>query len=308
MKKIGIKNHVHPAYLVKIFLFVSLVTGLCIAYGYFIEPRRLVVNQYELKIKDWNPAFDGLRVALISDIHAGSNGVDEAKLREIVSRTNEQDVDAVFLLGDYVSQQRANDPTQKRIVRMEPAVIADNLNGLRARFGVFVVLGNHDEWSDAAGIAAEFERIGYNVVNGELAEIKLANGQKLRILGLKDHTNIGVWKYFSDDAKKILSATEGTGDVIVLQHSPDVLPIITGDLLISKDMKIMFAGHTHGGQVWLPVIGAPIVPSSYGQKYARGLVKDAGLDVFVTSGVGTSILPFRFMVTPEIAVVTIRSE
>ena len=146
------------------------------------------------------------------------------------------------------------------------------------------------------------------MLNGELAEINLNNGQKLRILGLKDHTNIGVWKYFSDDAKNILSATEGRGDVIVLEHSPDVVPIITGELSISNDLKVMFAGHTHGGQVWLPVIGAPIVPSSYGQKFARGHVKDAGLDVFVTSGIGTSILPFRFMVTPEIAIVTIRTE
>ena len=286
-----------------------ILATLCLAYAYFIEPRRLVVNQYELKIKNWNRAFDGFRVALISDIHAGSNGVDEAKLREIVSRTNQQDVDAIFLLGDYVSQVRENSlQITKRGLRMEPEMITNNLSGFHARYGVFVVLGNHDEWSDASGITAEFKRVGYNVLNGELAEIKLTSGQKLRILGLKDHTNIGIWKLFSDDAKSLLASTEGTGDVIILQHSPDVVPIITGDLQISKDLKIMFAGHTHGGQVWLPVIGAPIVPSSYGQKYARGLVKDAGLDVFVTSGVGTSILPFRFMVTPEIAVVTIRSE
>lgn len=288
---------------------VALLAAICLVYAYFIEPWRLVVNQYELKIKDWNPAFDGLRVALISDIHAGSNGVDETKLREIVSRTNEEDVDAIFLLGDYVSQVRGKGaPITKSGLRMDPEMIANNLSGFRARYGVFVVLGNHDEWSDATGITVEFERVGYNVLNGELAEIKLNNSQKLRILGLKDHTNIGIWKLFSDDAKNLLASSEGTGDVIILQHSPDVVPIITGDLLISKDLKIMFAAHTHGGQVWLPVLGAPVVPSSYGQKYTRGHVKEAGLDVFVTSGIGTSILPLRFMVTPEIAVVTIRSE
>lgn len=286
----------------------ALLATLCLAYAYFIEPRRLVINQYELEIKNWNRAFDGLRVALISDVHAGSNSIDDYKLREIVSRTNEQDVDAIFLLGDYVSQKREDNPIRKRSLRMEPAEIANGLAGLRAKYGVFVVLGNHDEWSDPASVTAEFERVGYHMLNGELAEINLNNGQKLRIIGLKDHTNIGVWKYFSDDAKNILSATEGTGDVIVLEHSPDVVPIITGELSISNDLKVMFAGHTHGGQVWLPVIGAPIVPSSYGQKFARGHVKDAGLDVFVTSGIGTSILPFRFMVTPEIAIVTIRTE
>ena len=287
---------------------LTLIAICCLAYAYFIEPRRLVVNQYEVNIKDWNRAFDGLRIALISDVHAGSNGIDAEKLREIVSRTNEQGVDAVFLLGDYVSQEEANDRSQKRSLRVEPEDIATNLAGLRAKYGVFAVLGNHDEWSDPAGIAAQLERVGYNVLNGEVAEVKTNNGQKLRILGLKDHTTMGIWKNYSDDAKKLLAATEGTGDVIVLQHSPDVLPAITGDLSISRDLKIMFAGHTHGGQVWLPVIGAPIVPSGFGQKFVRGHVKDAGLDVFVTSGIGTSILPLRFMVTPEIAVVTIRTE
>ena len=81
--------------------------------------------------------------------------------------------------------------------------------------------------------------------------------------------------------------------------------MITGDLSISKDLKVMFAGHTHGGPVSLPIIGSPIVPSSYGQKYAAGHVRDGGIDLFVTTGIGTSILPFRFGVPPEIAVVTI---
>ena len=191
---------------------------------------------------------------------------------------------------------------------MEPSAIADALSGFQAKFGVFAVLGNHDEWADAANIAAEFERVGFKVLNGKLDEIKLNNGQKLRVLGLRDHTSITYWKVFSDDAKQLLASGEGTGDVLVLQHSPDVLPVITGELLISKDLKVIFAGHTHGGQIWLPVLGAPLVPSMFGQKFARGHVKDSGVDVFVTSGIGTSIIPVRFMVTPEIAIVTIRSE
>ena len=84
--------------------------------------------------------------------------------------------------------------------------------------------------------------------------------------------------------------------------------MITGDLLISPDLKLILAAHTHGGQVWLPVLGSPVVPSSYGQKYAYGHVRDAGVDMFVTTGIGTSILPFRFLVPPEIALITLVHE
>lgn len=288
-------------------LTAAVLFVISLAYAYFIEPHRLVVNQKQIIIKGWNPTFDGLRVAAISDIHAGSNGVNEAKLRQIVETTNALDPDVIVLLGDYVSQERSDAPIRQRSLKMDPAVIATNLKGFRAKYGVFVIFGNHDEWYGAKEVASSFSGVGYKVLNGELAIIS-KDGQQLRILGLKDHTMIQTWEAYSENARNILASTEGTGDVLVLQHSPDVLETITGDLAISNDLKLMLAGHTHGGQIWLPVFGSPVVPSSYGQKYAFGHVKDRGLDMFVTTGIGTSILPFRFLVPPEIAVVTIRSE
>jgi predicted MPP superfamily phosphohydrolase len=75
-----------------------------------------------------------------------------------------------------------------------------------------------------------------------------------------------------------------------------------------NDLKLFIHGHTHGGQVWLPIIGSPIVPSNYGQRYTSGHFKENNFDMFITTGIGTSILPFRFLVPPEIAVLTIRAE
>ena len=119
---------------------------------------------------------------------------------------------------------------------------------------------------------------------------------------MTDHLSLkGGWLRTSAEAKENLSTT--TGDVIVLQHGPDILPVIAGEYSISPELRLILAAHTHGGQVRFPILGPPMVPSGYGQKYARGHVKDKNVDMFVTTGIGCSILPFRFMVPPEIAVV-----
>jgi uncharacterized protein len=284
-------------------LIITLICLSCLAYGYFIEPRRLVSNRHNLQIKNWNRTFDGFKIVAVSDIHGGSNGVTEEKLRELVRKINEQNADLVVLLGDYVSQGG----NYEQGLRMPMATIAENLRGITAKYGVYAVLGNHDGWFDDAKIRRNLESNGIKVLESEVAVIE-KDGQKLRILGLKDHLKMKDWKSFSAEAKSVLSATENQGDVIVLEHSPDILPAITDELLISKDLKLVLAGHTHGGQVWFPVLGSLVVPSSYGQKYAFGHIKDHNLDLFVTTGVGTSVLPFRFLVPPEIAVLEINSE
>ena len=296
MKTLSEKKFIAVTFLLTIGSFFAV-------WGFLIEPNRLLINKHELKLKKWSPKLNGFKIVAISDIHAGSNFITEEKIRRIVAEVNEQNPDITVLLGDYVSSTFHN----SQQLNMPPHTIAENLSGLRAKHGVFAVLGNADEKFGAKEMRRELAEIGVKVLSNESLSIEV-NGEPLRLLGMKDQMISGNWNDISRELKKVVAKENIKGNIIVLTHNPDYLPVITGDYSISEDISLILAGHTHGGQCRFPFFGALIVPSEYGQNYVAGHIHHQQTDMFVTTGIGTSKIPFRFGVPPEIAVLTIYTE
>ncbi|HSP61377.1 MAG TPA: metallophosphoesterase [Pyrinomonadaceae bacterium] len=258
----------------------------CLIWGVFVEPNHLIVHRETIQIDNWPKELSGLRIALIADIHSGGPFIDDQKLQQIVQLTNQQNPDLILLLGDYMS------PNSWHSHRVEPEVTAAAMKNLHAPLGVYAVLGNHDWWYNGGKVRRAFEANGIPVLDDEVAEIKWQNGS-FWLAGLADF-----WTRPQHVSETIAKVPAGA-PVIAITHNPDVFPGLP------RSVPLLLAAHTHGGQVKLPLIGTPIVPSRFGRRYTAGHVFENGHHMFVTTGIGTSILPVRFRVPPEIVLLTI---
>lgn len=279
---------------------IGILFGVLIFYSFYIGARGFVVDAQTVAVPNWNSALNGFRVVAISDIHAGSNFAPVERLEYVVEQANSQNADIVVLLGDYVSETRMNREarnlpvgTDRSEIKVPVATTANILGGLRARHGVFAVIGNHDDWHNAPKITAEFERVGINVLDNEIVPIAW-NDETVSLWGIED-----LWKNRRVPLEP-LNALAEKKNIIAITHNPDSLLQTPGSI------AIMFAGHSHGGQMNWPIFG-PIAAVNDGRFMDGHAIVD-GKNVFVTSGVGTSVIPFRFRVPPEISVVTLNSE
>jgi uncharacterized protein len=272
---------------VKIILIASLCLLTFLAlWAFVIEPSRLVLRETRIILPSWPAGLKGLRIAAISDLHAGSPYITIDKIHQIVEKTNAAQPDLILLPGDFVIQG------VKGGSFMEPEVMSSALKGLRARFGVFATLGNHDWWYNGPRVKRSLENEGITDLENEAVMIE-RNGAALWIAGIGDKWEGG------PDINLALARVPDGATVIAFTHNPDIFPSIP------TRVALTIAGHTHGGQVALPIIGRPITPSDYGERYAGGHIVEGSKHIFVTTGVGTSILPVRFRVPPEISLLTI---
>lgn len=283
-------RHVGSPWLRRLLLAASITAALALAWGFVLEPQRLVTTRSELALPGWPTKLDGLRVALLSDLHVGSPFWDLEALSKLVARTNAEKPDLILLAGDY----QINDVPGGNWVDAE--AIAQGLSPLRAPLGVFAVLGNHDWWNDGERTRQAFVKHGITVLE-ESAQKLERDAQSFYLVGLADQLTR------PSSPRSALAQVPSGAATLLLVHEPDVFESFPR---LGIRPTLTLAGHTHGGQVWLPLLGRRVVPSDFGERYAYGHVVEAGRHLFVTSGVGTSVLPVRFLVPPEIAILTLR--
>jgi predicted MPP superfamily phosphohydrolase len=264
---------------------IVLVLGV---WSFVIEPNSLVVNEVPVALTNWPSSFDNLKIAVISDLHVGSPYINAKKVERVVATTNNAQPDMIVILGDFVIQ----DVVGGKFV--EPEAIAASLKDLHAPLGVFAVLGNHDWWLDGLRVQRALEAVGIRVLENDVQEVR-RDGQSIWLAGVGD-----VWTGHAEIQSTLRKIPERQ-NIIVLTHNPDIFPELPATV------SLTLAGHTHGGQVNLPLLGRLQVPSRFGQRYAAGLIKEGSKQLFVTTGVGSSLIPVRFRVPPEIAILKINA-
>lgn len=271
-------------------------TGAAAAVGWpvLVVPARLRVARHEVTIPGLPTGLDGLRIGHLSDTHFGPY-IGSTQIHRAITRVHAEDPDLIVLTGDYVHRH--------------PETIAPGIGllaDLHARHGVVAVLGNHDHWEGVDACRRAFASAG----------IPLLDNHRLFLTphGLRDHefpgrslAVCGIGDLWEDavDPDRALTAVSDSCPRLLLSHNPDAAETLPASHPGAR-FDLQLSGHTHGGQVRIPGMGTPVVPSRYGSRYAGGLCQGPGWPVVVSRGVGMAVAPVRYGVRPEVGVITLR--
>src|SRR5688572_6579169 len=245
------------------------------------EPYMLTIEHKQIYLNRLPQAFDGFRVVQLSDVHHGPFS-DRAQIERAVETANRLQPDIIALTGDYISKERHY-----------AAPCAEMLGKLKARHGVYAVLGNHDHWTDAALITDLFRAEGITVLINEGMRFE-KNGAAFWLAGVDD-SMVGL-----EDISLALAGARDNEMKLVLAHNPIILRRAA-----REGVDLVLSGHTHGGQVNLR--GERSVAERPRRRLLKGLARHDDTQIYVTRGVGTVVLPVRFGCPPEVSLIELRS-
>lgn len=260
---------------------VGMVVGAA-GYGYLYERHRIELTRTSVPVLGLPDALHGLRVALVTDTHC-SRTVPEEDILESVRLTLAERPDLIVLGGDYVTWGGDDATGDRRYVGRSAELLAP----LTAPYGVFAVLGNHDDDRD---MPAALTAKGFTVLKDARTRITI-RGAPLEIAGIR------YWTRRVDHIARILRGVSGT--TVLLAHDPSRLKEAS-DL----DVGLVLSGHTHGGQIVLPGVGAV---AARGYPVIAGPGRRENTSIYVSRGIGTVYVPVRLNCPPEVAILTLES-
>lgn len=234
--------------------------------------------RFEIPIDGLPPAFDGFRIAQLSDLHLGWPFAMR-NTRRAVSWVREQRPDLVAVTGDFVRHET------------DPRSLQTALAGLEASHGVYAVFGNHDYWDDLQALEQTLAGLGIEVLRNERRPVGIA-GEQISLVGIDC-----IWESRQDIELAMRGVPNGE-TAIVLAHEPD----IANDVAASG-ARLQLSGHTHGGHIAMPGLGPLFLPR-HGLRYARGLVRTGGMWLYVSRGLGG--YPLRLGSAPEVTELTLK--
>ena len=245
-----------------------------------VAPRRLRVRDLPLPLPGWPAALDGLRVAVVGDVHAGSPWVDLARVTAVVDRVVAARPDLVVLLGDHLADVAGGR-------HLEPEPVAEVLAGLLRAGPVVGVLGNHDWYAGGRRVRRALEAVGLPVL--EESAVPVLDG-RLWVAGVGD-----LWERSPDVGAALAGVPDGA-PTILLTHNPDCV------VDVPAHVPLVLAGHTHGGQIRVLGRGVHRLSERSGNRWTHGWYAEQRL--YVTAGIGSSTVPLR-TVAPEVPVLVL---
>jgi hypothetical protein len=264
----------------------ALSAALTLAYAHWIERRWQVVREYDVILTELERPFDGYRIAQISDIHI-DHWMTRSLLKKAVDHVKDNRPDLIVITGDIITARVAYDID----------LIEQLLSALSAPDGVLFVPGNHDYWEPGQIdiLRGMLARANIRDLSNDVLTLE-RDGAWLHIAGIDD--------VFAREARldKVLRKLPDEGPAILLAHEPDFADIAAP----YKRFDLQLSGHTHGGQIRLPLIGNLYGPV-HGLRYDAGWFDVDSLKLYVNVGLGVVTIPVRFMCPPEIAIFTLRA-
>lgn len=255
--------------------------GLTLLSYLFFEVHSVAVKKYVIPIRNLPSAFDGFTILHLSDLHSKTFGENQKRLLDLISQF---EFDMVAFTGDMDNKYGPD---------FKPGL--ELIQGLKHK-PVYFVPGNHD-WLTGYQFREQLLEIGVHILENKTEKLDI-NGEHIWILGVDD-------PYLGRDRlDEALSFVSDSAPKVLLAHAPNIY-----DLATQSGIDLILAGHTHGGQVRLPLIGAIVAPGQgFFPKYDYGLFSNGKTRMIITGGLGESVLPIRFHIMPEIVLIKLVRE